>query len=110
MRMHTKTKTGLSYGIYARQLRSSKKRNHAEPTYSIEEFREWLYSQELFHRLYDNWKRLDYQKEYTPSIDRKTPSLSYTMSNIKLMTWNENNKKGYIDRKNGLDGKSKAIV
>lgn len=98
---YMRTKKGLTIRIYDNQKTRSKRRGHNPPTYTQEEIREWLYSQPLFHKLYDNWKRLDFQKEYVPSIDRKEDHIGYTMSNIQLMTWGENKAKGEHDRKKG---------
>ena len=98
---HIKTKAGLVSKIFKTQKISSKSRGHIQPTYTKEELREWLYSKPLFHILYDNWKRLDYQKNYIPSVDRKDDDIGYTMDNIQLMTWGENNLKGHKDHKSG---------
>ena len=105
-----RTKKGLVDRIYSTQKSTSKRRGDVPPTYSRGELRGWLYSQEKFHLLYDNWKRLDYQSEYKPSIDRKNDYIGYTMSNIQLMTWGENNKKGISDTKNGINNKKSRSV
>ena len=89
-RLYRKTKMGKAVGLYDNQVGNSKKRGMPPPTYTKDELIEWLYSQELFHTLYDNWKRLDYQTRYAPSVDRKDDLIGYTMSNIQLMTFTEN--------------------
>jgi len=99
-----KTKQGVSLVIYQSQKQHSKTRGHNLPTYSLQEFREWLYSQEKFHILFDNWKRLDYQRFYKPSVDRKEDNIGYTMDNIQLMTFRENDLKS---DKDAFDGKLK---
>ena len=93
----SRTKVGLSKKIYSSQKYTSKKRNHNAPTYTREELYDWLMSQELFHKLYDNWKRLDYQTDYIPSVDRKDERIGYTISNIQLMTWGENHAQHSLD-------------
>ena len=93
-----RTKSGLVKQMYYKQISSSKKRGHPLPTYTREELKEWLYSQPKFHTFFDNWKRLDFQKEYIPSVDRKNNYIGYTMSNIQLMTWAENKKQADDDR------------
>ncbi len=95
------SKKGVTAIIYGGQKLSSKMRGHNPPTYSSKEIREWLFSQKKFHVLYDNWKRLDYQKRYKPSVDRIDDSLGYTMANIQLMTWGENEAKGSADIRSG---------
>ena len=108
---YQRTKKGLVTRIYNNQKNNSIVRGNNPPTYSKEELREWLYAQPKFHTIYDNWKRLDYQKEYAPSIDRKDDYIGYTLSNIQLITWSLNNKKGALSRKNGTNNKgSKAVV
>ena len=106
-----KSKKGLVTKLYGRQCENSIKRGHNAPTYTRDELKEWLYSQKLFHLLYDNWSRLDFQSDYAPSVDRKEDSIGYTMNNIQLMTWKENYKKACSDRKSGVNNCSnKAVV
>ncbi len=105
------TKKGLVSSIFQHQKHSSKKRKNIPPTYSQDDLKEWLFSQPLFHILYDNWKRLDYQKEYTPSVDRLNDYVGYSISNIQLMTWGENKTKSHNDVKNGKNNKyNRAVV
>ncbi len=98
-RKRDQTKQGVIVAIYRDQIKNSKRRGHQPPTYTKEELTEWLYSQPKFHRIYDNWKRLDFQKDYRPSIDRKENDIGYTMANIQIMTWKENDKKERIKGK-----------
>jgi len=93
--LYNRTKEGIVTKIYSHQKLRSDRRGHPHPTYSKEELRDWLFSQPLFHILYDNWKRLDYQTYYKPSVDRIDNDIGYTMANIQLMTWKENEKKEY---------------
>jgi len=102
---YKRTKDGIVSALWAIQKRNSLERKMNLPTYSREELREWLFSQSLFHLLYDNWKRLDYQPDYKPSVDRKDDYISYTMSNIQLMTWGENREKAQSDIENGINRK-----
>ncbi len=96
--------------IYSNQKVNSIARGHDVPTYSREELLEWLYSQYKFHVLYDNWKRLDYQKEYKPSVDRIDDNIGYTMANIQLMTFGENFSKAMNDLSNGKTDSTKSIM
>ncbi len=108
---YRRTKHGLISNIFQHQKRNSKKRKNVPPTYSQEELREWAFSQKIFHELYDNWKRLDFQKDYTPSIDRKNDYIGYTMSNIQMMTWANNKLKSHADVKSGKNNKyNKPVV
>ena len=103
-----RTKHGLVGKIYGGQRSNSKKRGHEMPTYTRDELEDWLFSQELFHKLYDNWKRLDYQKEYVPSVDRKDDFIGYTISNIQLMTWGDNHNKQSSDILKGISTSGEA--
>ena len=95
------SKNGLISSIYGGQRASSKKRGHSLPTYSKQELKQWLFSQKKFHTLYDNWKRLDFQKDYIPSVDRSDDSIGYTMANIQLVTWKKNREKQYRKARSG---------
>lgn len=101
VKAYARTKDGIVTKIYSNQRDNSKKRNHQMPTYSKQELKDWLFSQPKFHILYDNWKRLDYQKGYKPSVDRKNDNIGYTMANIQIMTWGENKAKGHADTRSG---------
>lgn len=94
-----RTKEGVASILYTSHVKRSRRKQMTPPTYTKNELKEWLFSQKLFHKLYDNWKRLDYQTDYIPSIDRSNPHLPYTMSNIQLMSWIKNKKKGYFEKK-----------
>jgi len=104
------SKSGLVSIIYLGQISRSKKKGFNNPTYTKKELRDWLYSQSLFHKLFDNWKRLDFQTMYVPSVDRKDDYIGYTMDNIQLMTWQENADKSYNDVKNGINNKQNKKI
>lgn len=101
-----RTKKGIVTVTYSHQKQHSKIRGHNPPEYTKQELKDWLFSQPLFHKLYDNWERTGYQKKYKPSVDRKDDYIGYTMDNIQLMTWGENDSKGRKDVKNGINRKS----
>ena len=87
--------------IYNGQRSSSKRRKHPMPTYSLDELREYMFASKRFHILYDNWKNTGYQKAKRPSIDRKDDDKPYTMSNIRITTWERNRAKQAKDIKSG---------
>lgn len=97
---YRRTKKGLVTCLFRNQKTNSKRRGHKSPTYTKQELKEWLFSQHIFHVLFDNWKRLDYQKDYVPSVDRISNNNGYTLDNIQLMTWRENYLKECDYRKN----------
>ena len=79
--------------IYSMQKRSSKKRNHPQPSYSLEELTLFMYDNK-YKKLHKAWKKSNYNKNLTPSVDRLNALKPYTMENIQLITWKENNEKG----------------
>jgi len=105
------TKPGVVARIYASQKTHSVERDYALPIYTVSELKVWLYSQPLFHQLYDSWVESDFDIKLKPSIDRIDDYKSYDFNNIKLMTWDENRAKAHKHIKNGKNNKqSKAIL
>jgi hypothetical protein len=104
------TKDGLITRIYSNQKRNCKHRGYDMPSYSKEELKDWLFSQKLFHELFDAWRLSGFDRMLAPSVDRKNDYISYNLSNIQLMTWAENNEKAISDRLNGINNKASKIV
>ncbi len=98
---YRKTKAGLTSAIYGQQRSKSKKRNHLLPSYDLIQFRNWIYSQSNFETLYNNWMGNGYKRNLRPSVDRIKDDLPYSINNIQLMTWKDNNDKGHNDMKSG---------
>lgn len=96
-----RTKEGHATKLFYNQCYNSKRRNHPKPTYSKQEFIEWLFSNDDFHTMYDNWVDSGFKKDNSPSIDRADPSLGYSFENIQLMTWHDNNIKGRSEQYHG---------
>ncbi len=96
-------KKGVVNSIFKNQRHNSKFREHPAPTYTNKELKQWLYSQPLFHKLYDEWVDSGYLKEKKPSVDRIDDNISYKMSNIQLMTWGDNKSKFNSDRISGVN-------
>ena len=93
-----RTPVGRISKIYATQVMSSKQRKHPPPNYSRTELTEWAFRNGL-DALFTTWQGSGYLKELTPSVDRRDPNQSYSLDNIRLVTWTENNEKAYEDRK-----------
>lgn len=109
--IYRKTFNGLSSIIYNQQKRTSKNRNHPLPDYTLIEFKEWFKSQPDFEELFKNWKDSGYKKDLRPSADRKDDYKPYTLDNLRLTTWKNNNKRSHEDMKNGINNKqSKAVI
>lgn len=88
-----RSKLGLIGRMYSGQKAASIKRGHEAPSYSKAELKDWLFSQKIFHELYNNWVKSDYYKLSIPSVDRIDDNKGYSFDNIQLMTWNENQRK-----------------
>lgn len=97
-REYWRTATGRISQIYTVQVMSSKQRKHPAPEYTRAQLIEWAYQHGL-DKLWSNWYDSQFSKELSPSIDRLDPNHSYTLQNIRLVTWTENNDKAYEDRK-----------
>ena len=108
---YKRSKKGLVSVFYTHQKQSSKTRNHPAPSYSKDDLRDWLFSQQIFHELYDNWVVSGYDKYKKPSCDRKNDYIPYTLSNLRLVTWQDNLDKCGSDKINGLNNKmNKAVI
>jgi len=106
-----RTKGGLITRIYSNQISSSKTRKYSPPSYVKQELKDWLLSQEIFHELYYNWKASGYEKLLAPSCNRINDYKGYSLDNIELITWEENNIKYYSDKINGINNKnSKSVI
>lgn len=105
----SRTEIGLSGNIFRDQKKDSKYRGHTPPSYSLKEFREWLFNQKNFKLLFNNWVKSDYKKDKRPSVDRLDNLQGYFFDNIQLLTWEENNEKNYESRRK-LKRKSLKII
>ena len=93
---------GLIASIYGGQRNRSKKKNYPMPEYTMQELKKWAFDQKLFYLLYNNWTKSNFNKNLTPSIDRKDDLKPYIFDNIQLMTWKENKDKGDKSHKKGI--------
>lgn len=98
-KLYWRTSKGRISAIYAAQVSCTKARKHVLPTYSREQLYDWACKNNL-ESLMTAWKESGYLKDYVPSVDRIDPNQSYTLQNIRLVTWRANNEKAYTDRKN----------
>ena len=94
-----RTKDGLITKMFSNQRRRSKHRGHNLPSYTKDEFYKWVYNKEIFHKLYNTWKDNNYKQNLVPSVDRIDDNIGYSIGNIQLVTWEENNHKGSNDVK-----------
>jgi len=106
-----RSKHQLVTDLYRNQLVSARRRSMDKPNYTNKQLQKWVNSQPLFQTLYNNWIESECTTKFVPSIDRIDDSVSYTLTNIVLMTWEDNLKKSWSDRRNGVNNKvSMSIV
>lgn len=110
MSEYRRTKTGVIKEIYRGQKRNSKDRGYDEPSYTLKELTLFIFNQNNFDEIYKLWVDSGYDKNLTPSVDRIDDYKNYSLDNIQLMTWKENAKKSYDDRKNGINNKLNKAV
>ncbi|AHB79472.1 endonuclease VII [Shigella phage pSb-1] len=95
---------------YLTQLTHSIKRGHPPPSYSLEDFYEWLDKQPNIHQLWDDYVASNYAKDYKPSVDRINDHKPYTLDNIQLMSWKENRDKGARSKKEGNIATAQPVI
>jgi len=107
---YSRTRSGLTTRIYGNQIRRSRIRGHAVPSYSRQQLHKWLASQGVFDELFRTWVNSGYDKMLTPSCDRLDDYKGYSFDNIRLTTWKENKAKGWLARRNGTNNKGSKSV
>lgn len=85
-----RSKEGIIRVIYHAQVQACKLRNHPPPSYTIIELKNWISSHKDFLKLYNNWVKSNYDKWLKPSIDRLNNKKTYSLDNIRLVTWKIN--------------------
>jgi len=95
-----RTELGLVTQMVNNQKECSIGRNHDLPDYTKAELTAWLYSNNylLIHSI---WKESGYLKDLKPSVDRLDSTAKYSLANIRLVTWADNNDAAYKERKSG---------
>lgn len=108
---HRRSKKGIVTTIYGSQKKSSKRRGHPLPNYTLKELRDWMHSQPDFDILYKEWVKSGFDSKKKPSCDRIDDYAPYTIDNIRLVTWEENNNRNYENKINGKNTKqSKSVL
>jgi len=94
-----RTKEGTAYRIYKKQVQKSGLRGHVPPSYTLEEFKAWLFSQDIFHVIFEAWECGGYQHLECVSCDREDRFKPYTFDNMSVTTWEENKRRWHEERK-----------
>lgn len=102
------SKSSFIYRIYSAQKSSSKQRGRPMPSYSRDELVDWFMNQQKFHRIYEEWQKSNFEHDLSPSCDRIDSKKPYSLDNIQLMTWAENNYKGRFEKKSEKPRKARV--
>lgn len=105
-----KTVEGLVFTIYSHQKSHSNHRGDVLPNYTKHELYDWVVNYDGFYSLYNNWVESGYAKALKPSCDRLNDYKPYTLNNIRVVTWQENNKRSHRDKINGVNNKDSLAV
>ena len=90
-RKKRRTKIGRITTIYCGQ------NQRMGTSYSLNQLTEWVVKQKKYHIMWKKWKESGYKNNLSPSIDRIDNQKGYSLDNIQLMTWKENNTKGRLE-------------
>ena len=92
------TPEGMSSFIYSAMKANAKRRKMAAPNFTLKELRLWMYRQPNFLQLFNAWTNSGHKTELRPSCDRINNDVSYKFSNLELVTWKINRKRGFEDK------------
>ena len=67
--------------------------------FSLQELHDRFLQDDKFDRIFQEWVKKWYQKQFIPSIDRINCKKWYTMSNIQILSWAENRFKQIMERR-----------
>ena len=59
-----------------------------------DQFYKWSLENKDFHRLFKTWEGSNYDRKFTPSIDRIDPEIGYEVDNMQWITFSENCSRG----------------
>ena len=88
--------------IYKEQFKSSIKRGHTPPNYTLDELIIWANAQPTFPDLWDAFVASNYSVDLIPSLDRLDDALPYTLNNIQVITWRDNYLKSINSRRRAI--------
>lgn len=105
IRDYTRTEIGHIEKIYRNQINRSRLRVDPPPEYTVGQLIKWATNQEIFHILYNAWVESGFDKWLAPSFDRIDDYCHYTLNNLQIVTWRENNYRYMEDAINGVNRK-----
>lgn len=72
-----------------------------------DEFYEWAKSNDTFLKLFDDYKKNDFNRKLAPSVDRIDSNKGYEISNMEFVTHSENSRRGSLSKWKGYgEGRS----
>lgn len=107
-RKYEKTKNGFLMRLY-RNMKSrvtgvQKMKYHLYSGCSLldkETFYTWSKNSEIFHKLFEEWESIGYDRKLTPSVDRIDSNFGYELSNMEWVTHSENSRRGSLNNHYG---------
>ena len=109
-KVYRRSEHGKINDMYNHQRKRSKKNKWGGPMYSFDEFKDWVLKNDNWSVIYSDWVKSGYDVNKAPSIDRIDDYDIYRFENIRLVTWDENNKSHHADRRNGINNKINKSV
>lgn len=104
------SKEGKLSHIYQGHRQRSQEKGWEMPPYTREELVHWAMTQTVYHKLFDGWEASGFIKNLSPSIDRLDDYKPYSLENIRLVTWQENNTKNHRWSREGVNNKRNIAV
>lgn len=92
--IYRKTKKGVLTNMYDHMRR----RHPIE--FTLSDFHKMFIEDKKYIRLYNEWVKNGYKKEFKPSLDRISNKGNYSSNNIHMLTWKENRYKQIMERRN----------
>lgn len=92
-RRYRKTKKGVLTNMYRHMV------GRHNVDFTLQDFHDRFLVDKKFNRLFSEWKKNQYQKQFKPSLDRIDKNKSYSVGNTQMLTWAENRYKQTMERR-----------
>lgn len=79
----------INASFYMMFVNASAKKRDA-PNFTKEQYIDFIKSNENFEAIFDRWEKSGFNKWEKPSADRIDPLKSYTLDNIRIVSWKQN--------------------